>query len=74
MKRIAVFTLLVLVTLAGAMPAQARSTNAEDASRQSPAAREQRKMLKKAAKKQRKAMKQAAKAQRKAQKPHHPRS
>jgi len=74
MKRIAIFTLLVLVTLAGAMPAQARSTNSDDTSRQSPAAKQQQKMLKKAAKKQRKARKRAAKAQRKAQKPHHSRS
>jgi uncharacterized protein HemX len=68
MKRIAAFTLLVALGVAGAMPAQAQSKTVEDNSRQSEAAREQRKMLKKAAKKQRKDMKRAAKAQRKAQK------
>jgi hypothetical protein len=68
MKRIAAFILLVALSVVAAIPAQARSTTVEDNSRQSEAAKEQRKMLKKAAKKQRRAMKRAAKGQRKAQK------
>ena len=67
MKRIVAFMLLVVLSVAVAMSTLARST-AVDYSRQSPAAKQQEKMLKKIAKQQRKAMKRDAKQQRKAQK------
>jgi hypothetical protein len=67
MKRIAAFMLLVALSVAGAIPAQAQRTSVEEHARQSrAAAKQQNKMLKKSAKKQRKAMKRSAKAQRKA--------
>ena len=67
MKRIAAFMLLIVSSAASPVPAQARSTTF-DYSRQSPAAKQQEKMLKKIAKKQRKAMKRYLKQQRKRQK------
>jgi hypothetical protein len=67
MKRIAAFVLMVALSVAGAIPAQAQRTSVEENARQSrAAAKQQNKMLKKSAKKQRKAMKRSAKAQRKA--------
>jgi len=67
MKRIAAFMLLVALSVAGTIPAQAQRTSVEENARQSQrAAKQQQKMLKKAAKKQRKAMKKSVKAQRKA--------
>jgi hypothetical protein len=67
MKRIAAFTLLIALSVAGAIPAPAQRTSVEEHARQSrAAAKQQQKMLKKSAKKQRKAMKKSAKAQRKA--------
>jgi len=66
MKRIAAFILLVALSVAGAIPAQARRVKTQDNSRQSAAAKKQQKMLKKANKKQQKAMKKYEKKQRKA--------
>jgi hypothetical protein len=69
MKRIAAFTLLAALSVAGAIPAQAqRITPEENALQSREAAKRQQKMLKKSAKKQRKAMKRYEKAQRKATK------
>ena len=67
MKRIAAFMLLVALSVAGTIPAQAQRTSVQENARQSQrAAKQQQKMLKKAAKKQRKAMKKYVKTQRKA--------
>lgn len=69
MKRIAAFVLLLVLGIAGSMPAQAqRISPEENARRSSKAAKKQEKMLKKANKKQRKAAKKADKAGRKAAK------
>ena len=69
MKRIAAFMLLVSLSLAGAIPAQAQRISPQENARQSrKAAKKQQKFLNKANKKQRKAAKKAAKAQRKATK------
>ena len=66
MKRIAAFLLLVVLGVAGSIPAQAqRISPEENARRSSKAAKQQQKMLNKANKKQRKAMKKAEKKQRK---------
>ena len=67
MKRIAAFMLLLVLAIAGSIPAQAQRTSPEENARQSrKAAKLQQKMLKRANKKQRKAMKKSEKAQRKA--------
>jgi len=67
MKRIAAFMLLVVLSVAGLIPAQAQRISPEENARQSrKAAKQQQKMLKKSGKKQRKAMKKSRKAQRKA--------
>jgi len=68
MKRIATFMLLlVALSAAWSMPAQAQRISPQENARQSrKAMKKQQKMLNKANKKQRKAMKKAAKAQRKA--------
>ena len=68
MKRIATFMLLlVALSAAWSMPAQAQRISPQENARQSKKAiKKQQKMLNKANKKQRKAMKKAAKAQRKA--------
>ena len=73
MKQIAVFTLLVALSVAWSIPAKAQNTGAAEYGRQSQiaakkSAKRQKKVVKKAAKKQRKAMKKYAKAQRKAAK------
>ena len=69
MKRIVIFMLLVALSLAGAIPAQAQRISPEENARQSRnAIKKQQKLLNKANKKQQKAMKKAAKAQRKATK------
>ena len=69
MKRIVAFMLLVALSVAGSIPAQAQRISPEENARQSgKAAKRQQKMLNKANKKQRKAMKKYAKAQRKATK------
>jgi hypothetical protein len=60
MKRIAVFTLLVALSVSWSIPAQAQGTGVAEYARQS------RKLNKKAAKEQRKALKESVKAQRKA--------
>jgi hypothetical protein len=67
MKRIVTFMLLVVLSFAASMPAQAR-TKTVDYWCQSKSAKQQTKMLKKQAKQQRKAMKRYAKEQRKEQK------
>jgi hypothetical protein len=67
MKRIAVFILLVALSAACAIPAQAqRTTTAENMRRSRQAAKQQQKMMKRADKKQRKAIKKYEKARRKA--------
>jgi sensor domain CHASE-containing protein len=68
MKRIATFMLLlVALSAAWSIPAQAQRISPQENARQSrKAIKKQQKMLNKANKKQRKAMKKAAKAQRKA--------
>jgi len=58
MKRIAIFTLLVALSVSGSMPVQAQGTGAAEYARQS------RKANNKAAKAQRKAWKQYVKARR----------
>jgi sensor domain CHASE-containing protein len=69
MKRIATFLLLVVVSTAAAIPAQAQRISPQENARQSrKAIKHQQKMLNKANKKQNKAMKKAAKSQRKASK------
>jgi hypothetical protein len=70
MKRIAIFTLLLALTVAWLIPAKAESTGAEENTQQSQkaankATKKQQQMSKKAAKQQRKAMKKYDKAQRK---------
>jgi len=60
MKRIAVFTLLVALSVSWSIPAQAQVAGVAEYGRQS------RKLNKKAAKEQRKAWKKSVKAQRKA--------
>src|SRR5260370_39298057 len=69
MKRIAAFMLLVALSVALSIPANAQRISPEENARQSrAAAKKQQKFLKKANKKQRKAMKKSEKAQRKADK------
>jgi RecA/RadA recombinase len=58
MKRIAAFLLLVVLSVAGSMPAQAQRMSTEENARESRKAnKKQQKMLNKANKKQRKSMK-----------------
>jgi hypothetical protein len=67
MKRIAAFLLLIALSIACAIPANAQFTSVEENARQSrAAAKQQQKAMKKSAKQQRKAMKRSQKAQRKA--------
>jgi len=67
MKRVAAFVLLVALSVACSLPAQARRTVTEDNMRRSHReAKQQQKLLKKLSKKQRKAMKKYQRAQRKA--------
>jgi len=69
MKRIAVFTLLVALSVACSLPAKAQHMSVAESARQSRKAdKKQRKMNRKAAKKQQKATKKYEKAQRKAAK------
>lgn len=69
MRRIAAFMLLVVLSVAGAMPAQAQRISPEENARQSrKAAKKQQKMLNKASKRQAKAQKRFEKQQRKATK------
>ena len=69
MKRIAVFTLLVALSVAWSIPAKAQHMSVAESARQSRKAdKKQQKMNRKAAKKQRKATKKYEKAQRKAEK------
>jgi hypothetical protein len=69
MKRTALFTLLVALSVAPSIPAKAQSPGVAEYARQSiVAAKKQQKANRKAAKKQQKAMKKYAKAQRKAAK------
>jgi sensor domain CHASE-containing protein len=67
MKRIVLFVLLVVLSIAASTPAHAQRMTPEQNARQSrKAIKKQQKMLKKANKNQAKAMRKAAKAQRKA--------
>jgi hypothetical protein len=69
MKRAALFTLLVALSVAWPIPAKAQSPGVAEYARQSmAAAKKQQKTNRKAAKKQQKAMKKYEKAQRKAAK------
>ncbi len=69
MKRLAVFILLVSLSVAGSMPAHAQRISPKENERRSQRdAKQQEKYLKKANKKQKKNMKKYAKAQRKAMK------
>ena len=70
MKRIAAFLLLMALSVAFSMPAQAENTaaTAENRRRAHREAKQHQKVLKKLSKKQRKAMKKSDKAQRKAAK------
>jgi len=69
MKRAALFTLLVALSVAWSIPAKAQSPGVAEYARQSMvAAKKQQKMNRKAAKKQQKAVKKYEKAQRKAAK------
>jgi hypothetical protein len=73
MKRIAVFTLLAVLSVAWSMPARAQSPGVAEYARNSrefdkKSAKQQNKRLKKASRKQQKAMKKYSKAQRKAAK------
>jgi hypothetical protein len=68
MKRIVMFMLLVVMSVAASMPAQARTKTPDYYGSQSKAAKQQRKMLKKEAKQQRKEMKRYLKEQQKEQK------
>jgi hypothetical protein len=69
MKRTALFTLLVALSVARSIPAKAQSPGVAEYARQSKvAAKKQQKTYRKAAKKQQKAMKKYQKAQRKAAK------
>ena len=75
MKRAALFTLLVALSVAWSIPAKAQSPGVAEYARQSMLrAKQQQKTYRKAAKKQQKAMKKYEKAQRKAAKtaPQHP--
>jgi hypothetical protein len=63
MKRIVTLMLLVLLSVAASMPAQARTKTPDYYGSQSKAAKQQRKMLKKEAKQQRKEMKRYLKEQ-----------
>jgi hypothetical protein len=70
MKRIAVFTLLAVLSLAWAIPAKAQSPGVAEYARNSrerdkKLAKQENRRLKKASKKQRKAMKKYSKARRK---------
>ena len=68
MKRLAVFLLLGLLTVAASVPVHAQKPISveENARLSQKAQKKQQKAMKKSAKKQRKAMKKSAKAQRKA--------
>jgi hypothetical protein len=67
MKRTALFTLLLALSVAWSIPAKAQSPGVAEYARQSNLqAKKQQKAYRKAAKKQQKAMKKYAKAQRKA--------
>jgi hypothetical protein len=67
MKRIAVFALLVALSVAWSMPAQAQHRNVAETARQSRKAdKKQQKINRKAAKRQQKAFKKGAKADKKA--------
>ena len=68
MKRIAAFTLLVALSLAVSLPAQARTDTVPDASQSRSAAKTRQKMMKKKAKQERKDMKRSQKELRKEQK------
>ena len=70
MKRIAVFMLMIALSVACSIPVQAEDTaaTAENMRRSRKAAKDQQKMLKKADKRQRKAVKKYEKGQRKAAK------
>jgi sensor domain CHASE-containing protein len=69
MKRIAAFLLLVVLSIAGSIPAHAQRISPQENQRQSrKAIKKQQKMLNRANKKQAKAMKKAGKSQRKATK------
>ena len=69
MKRIAVLTLLVALSVAWSIPAKAQHMSVAESARQSRKAdKKQQEMNRKAAKKQRKATKKYEKAQRKAEK------
>jgi hypothetical protein len=69
MKRAALFTLLVTLSVAWSIPAKAQSPGVAEYARQSAvAAKKLQKTYRKSAKKQQKAMKKYAKAQRKAAK------
>jgi Skp family chaperone for outer membrane proteins len=69
MKRIAAFMLMIALSVACSIPAQAqRTSTAENMRRSRKEAKQQQKVLKKLSKKQRKAMKKYDKAQRKAAK------
>jgi uncharacterized membrane protein (DUF106 family) len=69
MKRIAVFMLLVALSVACAIPTQAQRTTTEENMRRSRKdAKQQQKVSRKMSKRQRKAMKKYEKAQRKAAK------
>jgi hypothetical protein len=79
MKRIAVFTLLAVLSVAWSMPARAQSPGVAEYARNSrefdkKSAKQQNKRLKKASRKQQKAMKKYSKAQRKAAKKAHRRT
>jgi len=67
MKRIVTFMLLVVLSVAAAIPAQAQRISPQENARESrKAIKHQQKMLNKANRKQSRAMKKATKAQRKA--------
>jgi hypothetical protein len=69
MKRTAIFTLLVALTVAWSLPAKAQSPGVAEYARQSMVAgKKQQKAYRKAAKKQQKVMRKYQKAQRKAAK------
>lgn len=73
MKRIAVFTLLTALGVAGSIPAKAQSPGVAEYARNSrefdkKSAKAENKKLKKASKRQQKAMKKSSKSQRKAAK------
>jgi len=68
MKRIVTLMLLVVLSVAASMPAQARTKTPDYYGSHSKAAKQQKKMLKKEAKQQRKQMKRYLKEQQKEQK------